>query len=351
MSESHTGGGGGVTWRQRLPVVLGGLGSHRRRHRPVLRFGALHHLSLQLVLRIQQVLRLLAQILPAAPQLLSAPSQFLPALLLLWPPNLHRFPVIPCQTRNSRWRSKVHGWVTEGLVLQPAISSSQQQVCYHFAGSDSDILLTNNDQTNKWRSFLTAAPLIKPADPAHYLPMESSKVIGLVPTDGSIIVTSKRDANSRKSSFCPRKPWGGKQEEHRSCAQPPAPQRKLIRTPFHSGRWNNALNKFIVSEMRTDYTSRILFDCLKVLGTHLRERVDLLDVHSCSLWYLNTRLPWLVRSTRSLRHCCNNKGNLLFCSHPLYISLTWHTHIFHTSFVLTSLPVPSASAALLTAPH
>lgn len=39
------------------------------------------------------------------------------------------------------------------------------------------------------------------------LPMESSKVIGLVPTDGSIIVISNRDANSRKSSLSPRKPW------------------------------------------------------------------------------------------------------------------------------------------------
>lgn len=41
----------------------------------------------------------------------------------------------------------------------------------------------------------------------HCLPMESSKVIGLVPTDGSIIVISNRDANSRKSSLSPRKPW------------------------------------------------------------------------------------------------------------------------------------------------
>lgn len=41
----------------------------------------------------------------------------------------------------------------------------------------------------------------------HCLPMESSKVIGLVPTDGSIIVISNRDTNSRKSSLSPRKPW------------------------------------------------------------------------------------------------------------------------------------------------
>ena len=40
----------------------------------------------------------------------------------------------------------------------------------------------------------------------HILPMESSKLRGLVPTDGSIIVTSNRDANRRKSSFSPRKP-------------------------------------------------------------------------------------------------------------------------------------------------
>lgn len=44
-----------------------------------------------------------------------------------------------------------------------------------------------------------------------------------------------------------------------------------------------------------------------IIGTHLWERVDLLDIHSRSLWYLNTRLPWLIRSTSSLRCCCYKK--------------------------------------------
>lgn len=39
-----------------------------------------------------------------------------------------------------------------------------------------------------------------------FSPMESSNFTGLVPTDGSIMVISNRDANSRKSSFSPKKP-------------------------------------------------------------------------------------------------------------------------------------------------
>lgn len=46
-----------------------------------------------------------------------------------------------------------------------------------------------------------------------FLPMESSKVMGLVPTDGSIMVTSNKDAKSRKSSLSPRKPYA-KQNKH-----------------------------------------------------------------------------------------------------------------------------------------
>lgn len=49
-----------------------------------------------------------------------------------------------------------------------------------------------------------------PAHRINSVPIESSKVIGLDPTDGSIIVTSNRDANNRKSSLSPRKPCGWK---------------------------------------------------------------------------------------------------------------------------------------------
>jgi hypothetical protein len=37
------------------------------------------------------------------------------------------------------------------------------------------------------------------------LPIDSSKVTGLVPIVGSIIVTSKKDANNKNSSFSPVK--------------------------------------------------------------------------------------------------------------------------------------------------